>query len=1154
MAETPPGLFHYVNPPVHTHPRCGYCKKVSRCIDQGRDRWLKLTRCTRCNITQYCSKQCQLRGSERHAWECDVLQDMRRHAEASSGNAHAWTDFTQWLEFHKDSLENAVLAYLISLGSGSELRNLPVIAVAYINNHNLPVQRKFRYTRSGTEDADNTLDFPIAQLDDMAAWMKEWVPPLGNLLPDRGATYMVEVDFGGKKRVPLYRVVQLTRAHLTATDVIPNLQQKIPKLLSQQFSLGQRLKFCCGRVPEFSTCCCGGWTHKGQNEEREVIDAKRVTEKATPGPIEMFILAIVRWCIYPFVVVLTSATKGLELEDPSKLSASTSETNQKVESKEQLSPRSLTSDSGPSDRRDETEPSSVNADKEPTSTVQPVVAGFKSDAIPSSAARKAASAACAPVTVNDAVDTRTHSEINHSPERREDAISNAQLDMVSEPALSFPTDLDASPARDHGSATVIPLPQTAGDAGRPGAPQSRKQKKKSKKGRRQFQLDSAVSDKPSEPSASPSVLISSTGEELPENAAVSHAIKAPGTSTLSVSGYAASRPATPESPASPATKMSEVTLDDDDSASEVRNDALTAEGEGETGQWLPVKSKKEKQHARRKAQKLPETAVTTSIRSHDGRVDTQIDEVPVVQSRPNRTLLDAEINPAPRTSSVCHPPVVLSDTPPRLGAELKPTPLSSTSSMAVSARSTAPRSSVELKPTPNPSTSSVAASVPGKRPWWRRSTSSQKLSTAKPGARSGKPLKSSAPPELQRPTSALGGLHLDNGTSPLTSSSASILHEARAITTTRKPPASGLANRKPTRNRKRRSTSPGTVIPPTVPQQSAYAEQDARHTAARQGIFSEETPDPEAIGVVQEPITLASAHEDIPSDTLTAPENADSSQHSHNIVRERSESSQAPIQPGKCGTSLIPDAPPGLKHPGYTFGSLHFGSEVSPPTLRDLSAGGAQSPTSASAPMKAEHISPEPKADMTDATHQSYEDAEGGASGLQRQVPEPTWPSIQQPAAPDQSYDSEPSGIHQKYILQQQQFYHPPNAYQQQQYQGAAYPPPGLAPPHSHWPYYTTYATQGGPGPYIYSAPYGPYAALYGTIPDPYAQSIYAQQPASAPVPADQDAAQTLKAATEALKAAVRVLEGTSESQDHSGLMEQAYTVLNEAQKKYGDR
>ncbi|KZV60372.1 hypothetical protein PENSPDRAFT_351374 [Peniophora sp. CONT] len=518
----------------------------------------------------------------------------------------------------------------------------------------------------------------------------------------------------------------------------------------------------------------------------------------------------------------------------------------------------------------------------------------------------------------------------------------------------------------------------------------------------------------------------------------------------------------------------------------------------------------------------------------------------------NHTFLEAEIDPAPQSNPIYLTPAVLSDTVHRSEAEPKPTSVSPTSSVATSARSTPLRSGVELQPTHVPPMPSVEATIPGKRPWRRRTASSQKSSTAKSGARNRQSLESSAPPGLHHPssTSTLGGLHPGSEASPLTSNSAFVLDEARAITATREPPASLSADPTPTRILRRPPTPPETVMPPTVPEQLAYADKEARYEAARQRIFTEQAK-PEAAEVTQESIDRALAHAAKPSVMSTALESAEYSSHSLDPGRGYSASllEASIMKSSGRGTSLIPDAPPGLKHPGYTFGSLHFGGEVSQPALRGPSAGGAQSPTSASA-MESEQASLKPEADCGDPPEQSYGDAEGSASTSQQQLPEPTWPSIQQAAAPDPSYEAEYAGIHQQYIPQHHQFFQSPNVYQQQ-HQGAAYPPPGLVPPHAPWPYHTTYATQASASPYAYSASYGPYVGPYGTIPDPYAQSMYAQQ-SSTPVPADRDAAQTLKTAAEALKAAVRVLEGSS--QDHSGVMEQAYAVLDEAQNKYGDR
>ncbi|KZV60373.1 hypothetical protein PENSPDRAFT_594156 [Peniophora sp. CONT] len=282
------GVFHYANPPIHTHPRCEYCEKTWRCI--GQDDSLKLLRCTGCNVVRYCSKECHQKDwKRRHKRSCKAWQDERDKAIESSGNPHAWTDFVLWLEFHHDSLANASLAYFIALRSGSEMHNSPgFFVVKYINDPNLPPERKFRYTHSRMDRMDFSPGSSFAELASRAALMDEAAAHQAKISSARTGVYVVQADFGGKEIASLPGIFTILNAHLAA-GVVQDLHEKIPASLMLIFSRGQRQRFCCGRVSELSTCCCGGWTHKEQNDERN--EGREVSFDSVHEILSQFIVA-----------------------------------------------------------------------------------------------------------------------------------------------------------------------------------------------------------------------------------------------------------------------------------------------------------------------------------------------------------------------------------------------------------------------------------------------------------------------------------------------------------------------------------------------------------------------------------------------------------------------------------------------------------------------------------------------------------------------------------------------------------------------------------------------------------------------------------------------------------------------------------------------
>ncbi|KZV60333.1 hypothetical protein PENSPDRAFT_694351 [Peniophora sp. CONT] len=272
--------FHDAQTPLHTHPGCDFCKQMRRCV--GPDGSMKLSRCKQCGISQYCSKDCQTNGwKSGHKLECKERQFVRDNAVLASGNQRAWVDFAQWREHHHDSLTNAALAHYILNGPGSEKEYVLYVMLRYINDPQLPVERKFELYgyqfvhKDAAPSTDPMRPSPPPELMEGVLLLREYNEKQfrthsGVSEEDaRMGAYILSLKFAplGQPEpngvLPFYRTFQFTDEQRNAKV---NDKRLPAATLARIFRRGRRQRFCCGKVPGLPTCCCGGWTHEPMNE------------------------------------------------------------------------------------------------------------------------------------------------------------------------------------------------------------------------------------------------------------------------------------------------------------------------------------------------------------------------------------------------------------------------------------------------------------------------------------------------------------------------------------------------------------------------------------------------------------------------------------------------------------------------------------------------------------------------------------------------------------------------------------------------------------------------------------------------------------------------------------------------------------------------
>ncbi|EIW79464.1 hypothetical protein CONPUDRAFT_154879 [Coniophora puteana RWD-64-598 SS2] len=234
----------------------------------------ELLRCSGCLLHTYCSKECQKATWPLHKLECRTLWGLARtRAGQISGNPNAWGEFTRWAEYHQTSLSNFSINGYIQYGPGSDEHYVFGIYLRYQKNHaELPLEKKFKLVGVHPLDKD---DIPPGDMVAMTVQRMYWTHreqliPLGHMQfgDEYGGTgaYVLSVDFNPNTRVDLG---EMANAILYPVKPVPFDKMRAEahpaprpyQTLERILAAGERLKFCCGKVPGMPKCCCGGWTH-----------------------------------------------------------------------------------------------------------------------------------------------------------------------------------------------------------------------------------------------------------------------------------------------------------------------------------------------------------------------------------------------------------------------------------------------------------------------------------------------------------------------------------------------------------------------------------------------------------------------------------------------------------------------------------------------------------------------------------------------------------------------------------------------------------------------------------------------------------------------------------------------------------------------------
>ncbi|KZV60129.1 hypothetical protein PENSPDRAFT_740449 [Peniophora sp. CONT] len=643
LANLPPGVFHDVNPPIHNHPSCDYCKKTSRCM--GQDSSLKLSRCKECNITRYCSRECQMQGWKTgHKTECKRWKTLRDKAVALSGNPHAWTDFARWLEDFHDDISSAAMAYYMAVGAGSESNSVVYFTADYIADDELPTHRKFRFKscdcmtlvpskiREGLPEG-YTIE-PVEVLLELAAVRSAAVSQgakqavLDGKSPEHVGSYILEVSFGyDTEIVPMFpRLFQFTNRHLEAHPM-PDPPELIKTILAQIFSRGREQKFCCGRVPELSTCCCGGWTH----EEHEMVDEERYKEVADELKSQLRV-SIVKGDGVPMDGVEEGEVSEKRDSDESK--PKKTKKKKKVKRQEQssigLTPSTSANGNGVTEESAVVQPGSPRmahvsapsttyaSNPDPTSDGTSLI-GLTTGGISASVDDRRASTQAAS---NDIIGSPDQ-------ERRrlpEPVNGNNNNEHVGVTLLSSPTNLNAELGKEHNEMDLISPRASQDQTESPDIIQSKAvNKKKPKRVKHQAGRASVVSESngATDVYRSPTLMPASTTdqESLESVVAPIGAVEATGTND-SAGGRAVTPLMTRENPAGLRTVRPAHEPSVGDSVGKRSNDAhvhAEIDSKDETGQWVPVKSRKEKLRVKHNVPLPAESSTSFASSSQGGR-------------------------------------------------------------------------------------------------------------------------------------------------------------------------------------------------------------------------------------------------------------------------------------------------------------------------------------------------------------------------------------------------------------------------------------------------------------------------------------------------------------------------------------------------------
>ena len=187
-----------------------------------------------------------------------------------SGNPNAWSELMQWAEFHHASIINAALTCYIHKKDA-----VPDVTGKYLlhlslnyrdDDPSLPVEKKFemRGAHFASKDAPET-----AALYKVVFAVRPTAVAMGKREMGDGhywgtGAYLLMVRFRphqvqvGADGIPFWKHFGIDRIHARARPACRNPLDQLEENLAE----GRKMKFCCGKIEGFPTCCCGGWTHE----------------------------------------------------------------------------------------------------------------------------------------------------------------------------------------------------------------------------------------------------------------------------------------------------------------------------------------------------------------------------------------------------------------------------------------------------------------------------------------------------------------------------------------------------------------------------------------------------------------------------------------------------------------------------------------------------------------------------------------------------------------------------------------------------------------------------------------------------------------------------------------------------------------------------
>ncbi|KAJ7890130.1 hypothetical protein B0H14DRAFT_2690686 [Mycena olivaceomarginata] len=261
IQETLPSTTHNLpmfhdGPPVHTHQLC------AKCLHMQRGHQTKLSTCASCQVTLYCSKECQKAHWPAHKAECKASKAQRLAYAEKTGIPSALPDLVAWIKYYEAPLKNcAVAAMRLPENPHMERKAILCLILCYRDDTMLPVHQRFRVEEIGRRELDEMRAFPELQRSTPQFCARGEVEFGDNFY---GCVRVgLHVAYGPHLYAPTAVVQQMIHFSIDKDLARANIvRQEWWLLLREYIKLGARMRFCCGRVPGMEdVCCCGGWVH-----------------------------------------------------------------------------------------------------------------------------------------------------------------------------------------------------------------------------------------------------------------------------------------------------------------------------------------------------------------------------------------------------------------------------------------------------------------------------------------------------------------------------------------------------------------------------------------------------------------------------------------------------------------------------------------------------------------------------------------------------------------------------------------------------------------------------------------------------------------------------------------------------------------------------